>query len=80
MLPCCLLDSQTRHSHVRQTPFVVSHAPHDTVAWLQVDGAKSKLYCQNLCLLSKLFLDHKTLYYDVEPFLFYILCEHDATG
>ena len=49
-------------------------------AWLQVDGAKSKLYCQNLCLLSKLFLDHKTLYYDVEPFLFYILCEHDATG
>ena len=55
-------------------------APHDTDAWLQVDGAKSKLYCQNLCLLSKLFLDHKTLYYDVEPFLFYILCEHDATG
>jgi histone acetyltransferase HTATIP len=33
--------------------------------------------CQNLCLLSKLFIDHKTLYYDVEPFLFYILCEYD---
>lgn len=41
----------------------------------QVDGAKQKLYCQCLCLLAKLFIDHKTLYYDVEPFLFYILTE-----
>lgn len=39
----------------------------------EVDGRKNKIYCQNLCLLSKLFLDHKTLYYDVEPFLFYIM-------
>jgi hypothetical protein len=38
------------------------------------------VYCQNLCLLSKLFLDHKTLYYDVDPFLFYVLCEMDDTG
>jgi hypothetical protein len=46
----------------------------------EVDGKKSKVYCQNLCLLSKLFLDHKTLYYDVDPFLFYIMCEKDAQG
>lgn len=38
------------------------------------------MYCQNLCLLSKLFLDHKTLYYDVDPFLFYVLCEVDSDG
>ena len=38
------------------------------------------MYCQNLCLLSKLFLDHKTLYYDVDPFLFYVMCERDAAG
>ena len=41
------------------------------------------MYChllQNLCLLAKLFLDHKTLYYDVDPFLFYILTEVDDTG
>ena len=37
-------------------------------------------YCQNLCLLAKLFLDHKTLYYDVEPFMFYILTEYDRKG
>ena len=39
-----------------------------------------QMYCQNLCLLAKLFLDHKTLYFDVEPFLFYILTEVDRHG
>jgi len=46
----------------------------------KVDGKDHKLYCQNLCLLAKLFLDHKTLYFDVEPFIFYILCEVDRYG
>merc|ERR1719402_1022644 len=46
----------------------------------EVDGKDYKLYCQNLCLLAKLFLDHKTLYFDVEPFIFYILCEVDKYG
>ena len=32
---------------------------------MQVDGAEQKVYCQNLCYFAKLFLDHKTLYYDV---------------
>ena len=35
---------------------------------------------QNLCLLAKLFLDHKTLYYDVDAFLFYILTEVNDSG
>lgn len=46
----------------------------------EVDGKTNKIYCQNLCLLSKLFLDHKTLYYDVDPFMFYVLCEVDDGG
>merc|ERR1712083_279640 len=46
----------------------------------EVDGKDYKLYCQNLCLLAKLFLDHKTLYFDVETFIFYILCEVDKYG
>ncbi|XP_036054952.1 histone acetyltransferase KAT6B isoform X3 [Onychomys torridus] len=46
----------------------------------EVDGNMSKIYCQNLCLLAKLFLDHKTLYYDVEPFLFYVLTKNDGKG
>lgn len=39
-----------------------------------------QIYCQNLCLLAKMFLDHKTLYYDVEPFLFYVMTEVDELG
>mmetsp|Transcript_14290 Transcript_14290/g.25602 ORF Transcript_14290/g.25602 Transcript_14290/m.25602 type:complete len:457 (-) Transcript_14290:123-1493(-) len=50
------------------------------VAMFEVDGAKSKVYSQNLCYLAKMFLDHKTLHYDVDPFLFYILCEFDEKG
>ena len=46
----------------------------------EVDGYIHKLYCQNLCLLAKLFLDHKTLYFDVEPFMFYTLTEVDKYG
>ncbi|CAM6102530.1 unnamed protein product [Calypogeia fissa] len=51
-----------------------------TLSMFEVDGRKSKMYCQNLCLLAKLFLDHKTLYYDVDSFLFYILTELDEYG
>lgn len=62
------------------------HPPGDEIyrdgclSVFEVDGKDNKIYCQNLCLLAKLFLDHKTLYYDVEPFLFYILTEVDPCG
>lgn len=46
-----------------------------TIAVFEVDGAKEQIYCQNISLISKLFLDHKTLYYDTKIFLFYVLCE-----
>ena len=39
-----------------------------TLSFFEVDGRRNPLYCQNLCLLAKLFLGSKTLYYDVEPF------------
>ncbi|XP_067932169.1 histone acetyltransferase KAT6B-like isoform X1 [Watersipora subatra] len=53
---------------------------HDGLSVFEVDGNANKIYCQNLCLLAKLFLDHKTLYYDVEPFLFYVLTFNDEEG
>lgn len=52
----------------------------DNLVVYELDGEAEKLYCQNLCLLAKLFLDHKTLYYDVAPFFFYALCEVDEEG
>lgn len=50
------------------------------ISFYEIDGKRQRRYCRNLCLLSKLFLDHKTLYYDVEPFLFYIMTIADDTG
>ncbi|KIW63225.1 hypothetical protein PV04_10088 [Phialophora macrospora] len=62
------------------------HPPGDeiyrdgTVSVWEVDGRKKTEYCQCLCLMAKMFLGSKTLYYDVEPFLFYILTEYDELG
>ena len=53
---------------------------HGPVSMFEIDGKKEKNYCQNLCYLAKMFLDHKTLYYDVDLFLFYVLCECDERG
>ncbi|WWC71122.1 uncharacterized protein I206_105075 [Kwoniella pini CBS 10737] len=41
----------------------------------EVDGAKNTLYCQNLSLFGKLFIDHKSVFFHVENFLFYVLCD-----
>ncbi|XP_017119955.1 males-absent on the first protein [Drosophila elegans] len=46
----------------------------------EVNGKEESLYCQLLCLMAKLFLDHKVLYFDMDPFFFYILCETDKEG
>jgi len=44
----------------------------------EVDGAKEKLYCQNLSLFGKLFIDIKTLFFDTDNFLFYIFTDADS--
>jgi histone acetyltransferase HTATIP len=53
---------------------------HEDISFFEIDGRKQKTWCRNLCLLSKCFLDHKTLYYDVDPFLFYVMCFRDEYG
>ncbi|EQB48806.1 hypothetical protein CGLO_11922 [Colletotrichum gloeosporioides Cg-14] len=52
----------------------------DSVSFFEIDGRRQRTYCRNLCLLSKMFLDHKTLYYDVDPFLFYVMASRDDKG
>jgi histone acetyltransferase MYST1 len=46
----------------------------------EIDGKEHRPYCQKLCLLAKLFLDHKTLYFETSPFLFYIVTMVDTRG
>lgn len=41
----------------------------------EIDGAQEPLYCQNLSLFGKLFIDHKSVFFHVEGFLFYVLCD-----
>ncbi|WFD03651.1 histone acetyltransferase [Malassezia obtusa] len=72
----------TLHTHRRACPHrhppgrkVYQRGAH--IIW-EVDGALQKLYMQNLCLFGKLFIDHKTVYFDVEPFVCYLLT--DATS
>ncbi len=71
---------------LRQMKCKTRHPPGDEIyrdgalSIFEVDGRKNKIYCQNLCLLSKMFLDHKSLFYDVEPFLFYVITEVDDLG
>jgi hypothetical protein len=52
----------------------------DDIAVYELDGKENRAYCQKLCLLAKLFLDHKTLYYDVTPFYFYVVTKVDSKG
>jgi len=51
-----------------------------SVSMWEVDGSFSRVYCENLCFLSKLFLDHKTLRHPVHLFLFYTLTEISSRG
>ncbi|WUR04152.1 histone acetlytransferase ESA1 [Vairimorpha necatrix] len=50
------------------------------LSFFEMDGYTEQKYCRNLALLSKLFLDHKSLYYDIDVFLFYVLCRVDNFG
>ncbi len=83
----CLKYALTKEVITKHSAKCTSHMPpgreiyrEDNLSMWEIDGQDHKIYCQNLCLLSKLFLDHKTLYYDVDPFLFYVLCEVDEHG
>uniref|UniRef100_A0A5S6Q6E0 histone acetyltransferase n=1 Tax=Trichuris muris TaxID=70415 RepID=A0A5S6Q6E0_TRIMR len=71
-------------THLRKCPFRYPPGREiyrkDRLSVFEMDGKKQKVYSQNLCLLAKLFLDHKYLYYDTEPFLFYVFTEYDSYG
>jgi len=58
-----------------------SSSSTDKLEVLEMNPTKSKelhLYCQRLALFSKLFIDHKTLFFDnEESFIFYVLFIND---
>ena len=43
----------------------------------RVNGVDNKLYCQNLSLFVKLFIDHKVLYFDIKDYEFFVMSSHE---
>ncbi|CEP61803.1 histone acetyltransferase LALA0_S04e01068g [Lachancea lanzarotensis] len=83
----CLKYMKSRYVfHRHQLKCSLRHPPGNEIyrdgkisIW-EIDGRENVIYCQSLCLLAKLFLNSKTLYYDVEPFIFYVLTEREDVG
>jgi len=68
--------SLTRHHKKcmqEMPPGKMIYADNENRKVFLVDGRLNRVYCQNLCLFCKLFLDQKTLFYDVQAFLFYVM-------
>ncbi|KAJ5240166.1 hypothetical protein N7468_004785 [Penicillium chermesinum] len=65
--------SHTQVCENRTTPPGTKVYDHGGYAVWEVDGEVHKLFGQNLSLFAKLFLDHKTVFFDVATFLYYIL-------
>ncbi|KAL4942265.1 hypothetical protein BDV06DRAFT_192636 [Aspergillus oleicola] len=82
----CDIDTHERHASLcphRPNPLGTKVYDHGGYSVWEVDGAENKLFGQNLSLFAKLFLDHKSVFFDVASFLYYILVftdENDADG
>lgn len=50
------------------------------LSFFEIAGNMEMEYCRNLCLFSKLFLKTKTVFYNVQNFLFYTLVKWEDDG
>ena len=80
-----MLNYETMQKHSKTCPrqppgTKIYEDENKNVAAFEIVGSEHPTYCQNLCLFAKLFIEHKTLYYDVAPFKFYVLTEKDKDG
>ncbi|PWW80568.1 hypothetical protein C7212DRAFT_274765 [Tuber magnatum] len=66
--------------HLSEEPLGKLVYAHNGFSIYEVDGEEHPLFCQCLSLFAKLFLDTKSISYDVEPFLFYTLVEGQHGG
>lgn len=70
----------TRECTHRTTPPGTKVYDHGGYSVWEIDGEEHKLFGQNLSLFAKLFLDHKTVFFDVATFLYYILTFTDPNA
>ncbi|OJJ51413.1 hypothetical protein ASPZODRAFT_127481 [Penicilliopsis zonata CBS 506.65] len=72
----CDADAHVKHTRVcdsRTVPSGVKVYDCQGYAVWEIDGAEHTLFSQNLSLFAKLFVDHKSVFFDVSSFLYYIL-------
>ena len=65
------------HNTAKPTIGKLVYYDEDKFIIRQVRGFQSQLFCQNLALFGKLFLDDKSVYYDIDHFDFYIVYSID---
>jgi hypothetical protein len=64
----------------------LTHPPGDEIyrhgnhSMFEIDAVKNPTFCENIGYLAKLFLDHKNVYDDTSPFLYYVMTENDEEG
>ncbi|KAI0202098.1 acyl-CoA N-acyltransferase [Astrocystis sublimbata] len=63
---------RTRPSHDDQQADAATTNEGEWSVW-EVDGEKDGLFCQNLSLFAKLFLDNKSVFFDVTGFNYFLL-------
>ncbi|PYH41903.1 putative histone acetyltransferase (MysT1) [Aspergillus saccharolyticus JOP 1030-1] len=76
----CDAHAYTKHTRLcphRQSPPGVKVYEQGGYSVWELDGEHHKLYAQNLSLFAKLFLDHKSVFFDVVSFLYYLLVYSD---
>jgi MOZ/SAS family/MYST family zinc finger domain len=70
------LHQQLRKQDDSLSPVPASATPvytYDGYSVWEIDGETEKLYCQNLSLFGKLFLEQKSVFFDTGGFLYYVL-------
>lgn len=73
-----LIDHERHCSFKLKSPGKIKYkSPEFTIK--RVKGYQQKLFCQCLCLFTKLFLDNKSIYFKVENYDFYILYRTNST-
>lgn len=70
---------RTKSAHSTQPPVPISTSWSTIGCSLyRCDGSTTPLYSQCLCTLGKMFIDHKTLFYDVDSIEFFVLFELES--
>ncbi|KAI6780735.1 Males-absent on the first protein-like protein [Emericellopsis cladophorae] len=73
---------KVKAARVRKSEVQPDETVHEEGEWSiwEVDGDQDRLFCQNLCLFAKLWLDNKSIFFDVTGFTYFLLVYTPPAG